>query len=71
MNSIQKGFSLVELMIVVAIIGILASVAIPRLLQYICTSRAKSVMTNVAEAKSHIGDEYTKFTNTVQSHQLH
>lgn len=48
----SKGFTLIELMIVVAIIGILAAVAIPQYQNYVLRSQVSRVMTESGALKS-------------------
>ena len=55
----QQGFTLIELMIVIAIVGILAAVALPAYQDYTVRAKMSEPMGFLSEAKTTVAEYYT------------
>ncbi len=55
----QQGFTLIELMIVIAIVGILAAIALPAYQDYTVRAKVSEAMVTLAEAKTTIAEFYS------------
>jgi prepilin-type N-terminal cleavage/methylation domain-containing protein len=56
----QKGFTLIEIIAVLVILGILAAVAVPRFMDLTSVASEKAAMQGVAEGKSRLSNQFAR-----------
>jgi type IV pilus assembly protein PilA len=56
MRRVQQGFTLIELMIVVAIVGILAAIALPAYQDYVVRSKMSEAIAAIAACKTSVAE---------------
>jgi prepilin-type N-terminal cleavage/methylation domain-containing protein len=59
MNNMRRGFTMIELIFVIVIIGILAAVAIPRMMATRDDAKVSSQMASIRQTIDNLGGEYT------------
>ncbi len=64
MKRVQQGFTLIELMIVVAIIGILAAVALPAYQDYTIRARVSEAVLATSQCRTAISEIYQSANRT-------
>src|SRR5665213_2545790 len=62
MHKHSQGFTLIEMMIVVAIVGILAAIALPQYQHYVIRSKMSEAIARIAECKTSV----TEYLQTTQ-----
>ena len=64
-NHAQKGFTLIELMIVVAIIGILAAIAIPQYQDYTARTQVNRAYSELSSLRTAVEENLTRGNTTI------